>query len=257
MRVFFASAYYGYRGLFFWETPTIYLTQRLFLPLTGLAFFSMIGKFGGSQPLDYYLLGNAMVIASLSGYTIGTVISSERYLGTLIYLIGSPANRIALFFGRAAVHVAESALFVVIGFGWAILVFGLDLPVSTWPGILLAIAVGTFAVSGLGLLLGSISYVMLDAGVLGNIVIFMILLVSGANIPLSELPAVLSVIGEALPLTRSVEAARELAAGGGIAASLPLLIKDLGVGLGYAFVGFFLFSWIEVMARRRGTLESM
>ena len=29
MRVFFASAYYGYKGLFFWETPTVYLAQRL------------------------------------------------------------------------------------------------------------------------------------------------------------------------------------------------------------------------------------
>ena len=257
MRVFFASAYYGYKGLFFWETPTIYLTQRLLIPLTGMAFFSLIGKFGGSQPLEFYLIGNAMVIASMSGYTIGGVIAAERNLGTLIYLIGSPANRVALFFGRAAVHVAESAIFVVIGFGWAILVFGLDLPLSTWPGIVLTIAVGTFAVSGLGLLLGAVAYVILDAGVLGNIVIFTLLLASGANIPLSELPTFLSVIGEALPLTRSIEAARELAAGGAITASLPLLLQEIAVGLGYACVGFFLFSWIEIVARRRGTLESM
>ena len=257
MRVFFASAYYGYKGLFFWETPTIYLTQRLLLPLTGMAFFSLIGKFGGSQPLEFYLIGNAILIASLSGFTIAAVITAERNLGTLIYLIGSPANRVALFFGRAAVHVAESAVFVVVGFGWAILVFGLDLPLSTWPGILLTIAVGTLAVSGLGLLLGAVAYVFLDSGVLGNIMIFVILLVSGANIPLSELPPALAFLGEALPLTRSIEAARALAAGGEITASLPLLLKDLAVGLGYAFVGFFLFSWIEVMARRRGTLESM
>lgn len=82
-------------------------------------------------------------------------------------------------------HVAESAVFVVVGFGWAMLVFGLDLPASTWPGILLTIAAGTLAVSGLGLLLGSVAYLMLDSGVLGNIMIFVILLVSGANVPLS------------------------------------------------------------------------
>ena len=256
MRVFFASAYYGYKGLFFWETPTVYLTQRLLLPLTGMAFFSLIGLFGGSQPLEFYLIGNAMVIASLSGFTIGTVITAERHLGTLIYLIGSPANRVALFFGRAAVHVAESAVFVVVGFIWAILVFGLELPLSSWPGILLTIGVGTLAVSGLGLLLGAVAYLVLDSAVLGNVMIFMILLVSGANIPLSELPPTLTFLGEAIPLTRSIEAARALAAGGEITASLPLLLKDLAIGLGYAFVGFFLFSWIEVVARRRGTLEN-
>ena len=257
MRILLASAYYGYKGLFFWETPTVYLTQRLLLPLSGLAFFSLIGLFGGSQPLEFYLIGNAMVMASLSGFTIGIVISTERDLGTLVYLIGSPANRVALFFGRAAVHVAESAGFVAVGFVWAILVFGLELPVSSWPGILLTIVVGTLAVSGLGLLLGSVAYLMLDAGVLGNIMIFTILLVSGANIPLSELPLPLTLLGEALPLTRSIEVARVLAAGGEIMPSLPLLLGDLAIGLGYAFVGFILFSWIEVVARRRGTLENI
>ena len=257
MRVFFASAYYGYRALFFWETPTVYITQRLLLPLSGMAFFSLIGLFGGSQPLEFYLVGNAMVIASLGGFTIAGVITSERNLGTLIYLIGSPANRAALFFGRAAVHVAEAAVFVVVGFAWAILVFGLDLPLSSWPGILLTIGVGTLAVSGLGLLLGSVAYLVLDSLVLGNIMIFTILLVSGANIPLNELPPALSFLGEALPLTRSIEAARALAAGGEFTASLPLLLEDLAIGLGYALVGFFLFSWIEVVARRRGTLENL
>ena len=257
MRVFLASAYYGYRALFFWETPMVYLVQRLLLPLSGMAFFSLIGLFGGSQPLEFYLVGNAMVIASLSGFTIAGVITSERNIGTLIYLIGSPANRAALFFGRAAVHVAAAAVFVVVGFAWAILVFGLDLPLSSWPGILLTIGVGTLAVSGLGLLLGSVAYLVLDSLVLGNIMIFTILLVSGANIPLNELPPALSFLGEALPLTRSIEAARALAAGGEISASLPLLLEDLAIGLGYALVGFFLFSWIEVVARRRGTLENL
>lgn len=257
MRVFFASAYYGYKGLFFWETPTVYLTQRIVLPMSQIAFFSLIGSFGGSQPLEFYLIGNAMVLAALSGFSIGIVISAERHLGTLIYLVGSPANRVALFFGRAAVHVAESALFVVVGFVWAILVFGLELPASNWPGILLTIVVGTLAVSGLGLLLGTVAYLMLDAAFLGNLMIFMILLVSGANIPLNELPAALKFLGEALPLTRSIEVARALAAGGEFIVLLPMLLKDLAIGLGYALAGFILFRWIEIVARRRGTLEGL
>ena len=98
---------------------------------------------------------------------------------------------------------------------------------------------------------------VLDAGVLGNIMIFTILLVSGANIPLSELPSPLTFLGEALPLTRSIEAARSLAAGGEITASIPLLLEDLAIGLGYAIAGFILFNYLEVVARRRGTLEYM
>ena len=257
MRVFLAAAYYSYRGVFAWMTPMMYLAQKVMIPLGQVAFFSLIGAFGGSQPLDFYLLGNAMAIAGAGGVWIAFAVSEERGLGTLIYLIGSPANRVALFFGRAAVHVVDALLHVLMAFAWAMLVFGLDLPPSTWGGIGLAIVVGTVAVGGLGLLVGAVAYLVLDAGVLGNSITFLLLLLSGANIPLSELPPWLALLGRTLPLTRSIEAARILAAGGDRATAAPLLIADLAIGLAYALAGFVLVHWIEIQARRRGTLENV
>ena len=198
-----------------------------------------------------------MVVASLSGVTISFAITAERALGTLTYLIGSPANRVALFFGRAAVYILEAVLLVLVGFAWIVLAFGLQLPIGSWGGMVLAILIATLAVSGLGLLLGAVAYLVLDAAFLVNLMVFALLLLSGANIPLSELPPWLAYLGQALPLTRSIEAARALAAGGEITTALPLLLGDLAIGLGYALAGFTLFSWIETQARRRGTFEGV
>jgi ABC-2 type transport system permease protein len=257
MRTFFVSAYYSYKGLFFWGGPAVYFTQRIILPFAQIAFFSLMGIFGGSQSPEFYLIGNTLVIGSLSGFTIALAITAERGMGTLVYLIGSPANRVALFLGRSTYYLVEGVVYVVIGLGCVILVFGLDLPSSSWGGILLAILVGTVAVCGLGLLLGALAYLMLDAMVLGNLMVFTLLLVSGANVPLDELPSCLELIGLALPLTRSIEAARGLAAGGGLEAAIPLLLGDLGMGLAYGILGLLLFGWLETQARRRGSLEEV
>lgn len=87
------------------------------------------------------------------------------------------------------------------------------MPFSNWGGILLAILVGTVAVCGLGLLLGALAYLVLDALVMGNLMVFTLLLVSGTNVPLDELPSFLGIIGLALPLTRSIAASRGLLLG--------------------------------------------
>lgn len=254
MRVFLASAYYSYRGLFTWMTPMMYFAQKIVIPLTQVGFFSLVGAFGGSQPLDFYLIGNAMVVAATGGSFMTFAISEERGLGTLIYLVGSPANRVALFFGRAAIYAADGVLYVVMAFAWAMAVFGLYLPVSSWGGIFAAMVTGTVAVFGLGLLAGALAYLVLDAAALGYGIVLVLLLVSGANVPLSELPPWLALVGQVLPLTRSIEAARSIAAGNPLAGSLPLLLGDLAVGAAYGLIGSLLFNWIEDQARRGDSL---
>lgn len=255
MRVLFASAYYSYRGLFVWLTPEMFVAQKVLIPLGEVAFFSLIGAFGGAQPLSFYLIGNAIVVASTAATFITIAIAEERGMGTLTYLAASPANRLALFFGRSGVHLVEGMLHVGIAFAWAALAFGLQVDPSAWAGLALAVVAATLSVSGLGLLMGGIAYVMLDANILANAVVFLLLLVSGANIPPSELPAPLAALGQALPLSRSIEAARLLAGGAQLPEALPLLAGDLLVGFGYGAAGFLLFQALEVQARRRGTLE--
>ena len=83
----------------------------------------------------------------------------------------------------------------------------------------------------------------------------MLLLFSGANIPLTELPAWIQGISYVLPLTRGIVAAREIVAGAGLMEVAPLLWGELAVGLAYFLLGYLLFSLFEVFAKRRGTLE--
>jgi ABC-2 type transport system permease protein len=257
MRVFQSSAYYTYRGTLAWLTPAAFIGQKLLIPFGQVTFFSLIGQYGGSQPLDFYLIGNAMVLAASACMYIPLVINEERLIGTLQFLVVSPANRLALFTGRIAGHFLEGVLWILIAFGWAALVFGLEISASTWGGLLLAIGAASLAAAGLGLLLGGFSYLSLDASISLNGVIFVLLLVSGANIPVDELPGWLAAIGDFLPVTHSIEAARGIFAGEPFAEAAPLLATDIAIGTAYGVAGLALFGWLESQARRRGTLEGI
>jgi len=72
----------------------------------------------------------------------------------------------------------------------------------------------------------------------------------------SRLPEWAQLIASCLPLTRGVQAAREVGSGAALAQVSGLLAGELAVGLIYALVGYALFAWLEHQARRGGLQEA-
>jgi ABC-2 type transport system permease protein len=66
----------------------------------------------------------------------------------------------------------------------------------------------------------------------------------------------MSAIGRVLPLTHSIEAARELANGAPLGSVTGLLGTELIVGTTWAVLGYVLLRVFEHEARRRATLEA-
>lgn len=255
IRLFVVSAYFSFKGLFRWLQPEQYLLQKILFPLVQLSFFTLVGVYGGSQPPAFYLIGNALVVAFRPMFAVTTAIADERAQGTLPYLLASPANRAVLFFGRAALQVFDGLLDIALAFAFAVFIFGLDLSGANWPGLVAAALMASLAGCAVGLVLGSAAYLFLDALFLANAMMFAMLLLTGANVPLDRLPGAVAAIGLALPLTRTIEAGRLYAAGAPFAEGLAPLAGDLAVIVAWSLAGYALFSWIETQARRRGTFE--
>lgn len=255
IRLVAVNALYSFKALFRWQTPEAYLIQKMLFPLVQLIFFALIGLYGAAQPLSFYLIGNCIAVSFRPMFAITTAIAEERSGGTLLYLIGTPANRVVLFFGRAVFNVIDGMIDMAVAFVVAIALFGLRLPAESWPGIFLSIFVASLAACGLGFFLGALAYVVLDAAFLGNLLLFVFLLLTGANVPLTEFPPAIRALSEALPITHTIVAARGYAAGAPLVDGLPLLAGDLVIGTVWALGGFALFSWVEYQARSRGTLE--
>ena len=146
-------------------------------------------------------------------------------------------------------------LTVAMGFVWGLLL-GLNLSAANLPGLVLTVFITTVSTSGLGLLMGSISLRALNVMFVNNTLCFLLLIFSGANLPLTSMPAWIQVISACVPLTRGIQSARLLVAGASLEQVAPLLAGELAIGLIYALFGFVVFHWLEVQARQRGTLEA-
>jgi ABC-2 type transport system permease protein len=123
-------------------------------------------------------------------------------------------------------------------------------------GLALAILITTFSTSGLGLLLGCVSLVSIETMFINNTAYFLLLVFSGANIPLASMPGWMQTVAWGLPLTRGIAAARQLIAGSPLAEVGSLLVGELALGVLYILLGYSLFRWFEFQAKRRGTLEA-
>jgi len=258
MRIFLGGAVLSYKALFRWFRLEPYVATKIIAPLNQILFFSLLGSFAtGRDTASFYAIGNAIQLTAMSGiYGVTMSIGGERNEGTLIYLFGSPANRLLTFLGRALVHVLDGIIGVVIGLVWAGLLLGVDYSSANLPLLGLTILISTVSTSGLGLLMGCVSLVTVNVMFINNTIYFLLLVFSGANVPLDNFPTWIQHAAYALPLTRGIQAARLVISGSNPARVVPLLVGEALIGAMYVLVGYVLFSWFEITAKRRGTLEA-
>jgi ABC-2 type transport system permease protein len=259
LRLFFEGALLSYIALFRWLRPMTYIASKVVSPLSYMLFFVFLGKYAaGGQDTAFYVVGNAIQMASFSGiYGVTMSISGDRWDGTLPYLFGAPANRLTIFFGRAFMHIIDGALGVVLSFIWGVTLLGLDLSHANLGALALAILVTTFSTCGLGLLFGCVSLITLNVMFVNNTVFFLLLFFSGANINIATLPDWMRSISYALPLTRGIAAARLIVDGASLSQVSGLLAGEFAFGLAYIAIGYIMFRWFEFQAKRKGTLEAV
>lgn len=258
LRIFWSSATFATRALFSWLNPAMWLTQLLVLPLFQMAFFVYIARYINPVGVDavYIAVGNALQVVSFSAiFAVSNITSEEKWQGTLIPLLATPANRFPLFLGRAMIQVLNGMLTIVMGFAYATYIFEVDLSRTNVLALAVVIAVTSFTMTGFGLMIGSVGLYLRTAMIIANIFLFIGLLLCGVNFPVSALPAWLQPASYAIPLTYGTSAARLAVAGATSMEIAPLVIEEILVGAAAIMAGYALFISFEYLARARGTLE--
>ena len=171
-------------------------------------------------------------------------------------LLASPANRFAVFLGRALPSIVTGVIVAAIAFGvcWAIL--GADIAWSSLPGLAVVALASSFGCTALGLCLGALGLRGRNVSLFADMIAACMLVVSGANVPLDRLPGWVQAISSWIPLTRGIEAAREIASGASIADVSDLLAGELAIGLVYLVVGLGMLRYFELDGRRRASLDT-
>src|SRR5438309_2085766 len=101
-RIFFVGGVIAYRALFNWLNPWIFVPTLIVTPIFQLLFFAFLGRAAGLENDRFYVIGNALQVGALPGlFAMTFAIAGERWFQTLSPVLATPANRAAIFLGRA------------------------------------------------------------------------------------------------------------------------------------------------------------
>jgi len=204
----------------------------LVIPVAVLLFFASTGVVPdlAGRPVDFLLPGAiALGIVASGLVNLGIATAYERHFGVLKRLGGAPLPRwgvvgakIAAILVLEVVQVAALVLVATLGLGWA--------PGPGWsPGLAVAaIALGTVAFAGLGLLLAGALRAEATLAI-ANGLFLALLLLGGIALPVDHLPGVLQPVAAVLPATALADLLRialssGLPAGSGASPVLPAAI---------------------------------
>ncbi len=258
LRVFTASVNFGRKGTIIWDSPEMIGMQVFILPLVQISFFAILAQYIGyaSSGVQYIVVGNALQTMSyVSVFSVANITSQDKWQGTLQTLMVSPANRMGLFVGRAFFQAGLSAVVSLAGLLYAAVFFGVSFSHADILGVLLVVGVTSVAMMSFGLLISSIGLFMRTAMTVANVFLFLTMLVSGVNFPVSSLPVWLQPVSYAIPMTYGISAVRMAIGGASLGAMAPTVAEVILSGAAVLLVGYALMISFERLARRTGRFE--
>ncbi len=257
LRVTFVGGITSYRALFNWITPWVFIPQTLGYPIFETLFFAYLGRAAHAQNDRFYLIGNAFVTIAVVGmFGMSHATAGERRSQTLAPLLASPANRFAVFLGRALPSIVTGILVAATSFAVCSAILGVHTSGPELAKLALTALVASFSCTSLGLCIGALGLRGRSVSVFADVIAAFLLLISGANIPLHRLPGWVQAISYRLPITHGIQAARLIAADASLGHIQGLLLKEALVGAALLIVGLGLLRLFEWDGRRSASLET-
>ena len=256
LRIFFIGGLTAYRGLINWLSPWIFFPTLVLAPIFQILLFVFIGRNAGTESDEFYVIGNAIQYASIPCiFSMTQAIAGERYQGTLTYILVTPAGRLPLFLGRALPVIGNAMFVSALSLLVSGLLLGIDIPVTAWGPIVLVIFVASFSCTGLGLVCAAVGLRVRETSVMNNVLFGLLLIFTGANVPLDQLPGWMEEIAARVPLTHAILAARRVADGAALGDVAGLLATEALIGAVYVLLGYALLRYMERESRKRATLQ--
>jgi ABC-2 type transport system permease protein len=255
-RIFAVGGLMSYRALFYWLTPMIYIPSLVVAPVFQILLMAYIGRSAGLASDEFYVVGNAIQYAAVPClFAMMQLVGGEKYQNTLGAILVSPAPRLPLFLGRAVPVALNGAFVSAFALLMGSLILDVEIPAGSIPPLALVILVAAFTCTGLGLINAALALRIRESAVLSNVFFGFLLIFTGANVPLSDLPGWMRAVSDCLPFTHSIAAARQLVDGASTSSVLGLVGTELVIAVAYAVAGYLLFRFFENQGRRHATLE--
>lgn len=196
----------------FWRDPaTVFFTVAL--PLIFLFIFVTI--FGnerlesrGNIELSTYYVPGLVTLGVISATFVSLAISLTqlRENEVLKRVRGTPVPSRVFIAGQIGTAVVVAFLLVVVLTGLGRILYGVDLPGATLPGVILTLVIGGASFCALGIALTTIIPTENAAPAITNAVVLPLYFISGIFFPIDEAPGWLRTVADVFPIVHLAEA---------------------------------------------------
>jgi len=250
----FRAGLADYREMFTWKSWAAGWMVRV---IAQVSFFALLGERIGDERTTYFLLiGNAILVAALTGVFSLNMTSAERWTGTLPLLVASPSSPIVVFSARGSYLAVDGALSALAALFVAGGIFGMDLP---WPRVLAVVpltAVVAIASYCFGTFLAGIVFRFRSINSLVVLTTQVTLMAAcGINVPFSYYPEALEWFSRVLPVTNGLLAIRGVFDGAAASTILLDAAFEAAVAAGWMTVALLSFNQLASRGRRDGSLD--
>jgi len=189
--------------------------------------------------------------------TVSSMISWERWEGTIEYTFMAPVRRFTQMLGTCLFAIVYGLAHTVVILIVVALFFRLDLGRADLLSGLLVLLAGSLSFVGLGIMASVLPLLFTERGSqMTYIIQAVLLLISGVYYPVDVLPSWLQPITRLSPATYVLEGMRDsLLKGLGLDQLVRYLLILLIIGLVSLPIGMAIFNWGERYAKRTGKLK--
>lgn len=225
-------------------------------PIITLVFYCLLASYSfRTTDLTRWVVGNAFLMCvNTCIFGLGGLFRSERYSGRLRSIIAAPCNLFSVVLSYGFVPSILAMGSVMLGFGVGAVVFGIDFSGVNIGLALLTIFCAMICASCFGLLLSVFGLISDGMHLILNMMNYILMIFTGAEFPVTQLPAAGRVLSRLLPLTRSIEAMNQLFSeeSAGVA---PLLLGELAMAAIYAAAAVSVLKYADSACRKAGKFD--
>lgn len=234
-----------------------YLLLDLLSPILRTICFSLVGYYAyGPNNIFKWVIGNILLISSFGAiYRIGLQTRNEKANGTLSLLISTKTKLSEIFFCSACSALISILFSVIIGTIAVSLIFNISWTFEKIYNFATVIIFATFSSICFGFLFSCFILISTEVHFLVNTIERILLIFTGANFPLEDLPVFLQKFSSVFPLTHSIKAAQNLIYGNNLSSNLDLLNREFTLGIIYFFIGVIILNYTEKFSIKKGILD--
>ena len=256
IRRFFEQAQLYHKGRRAAFSGEEFALMQVGYPLVTLIFYCLIASYSfKTSNLTSWVIGNAFLLCTNACiFGLGNSFRGERYTGRLRSIIASPSAKLPLILASGLYPALFAVIASACGFLVGSLVFGVDFSGVNLGLAALAILCAMASATCFGLFLSVFGLMSDSMHLVLNVVSYLLMIFTGAEFPVSQLPLFGRVIAQLMPLTKAIAAMNSLF-GPEQGTFWTLMLAEPATGAVYAILARVLFGFAERCARRNGQFD--